>query len=115
MTTQERDELKRSIEKEIAALREEVALLEKAMYPERGAGPVDRVAHLQFKQDQQVTIRRHEEATRRLNRLIHALRRIDRPEYGLWLECEEPIPLARLKLLPESQYCVACMEELGLT
>ena len=30
------------------------------------------------------------------------------------VECEEPIPLARLKILPKTTTCVNCMEDLEL-
>ena len=114
MTLQEKQALKKSIEKEIGALGTELARIEKALYPERGEGPSDKVAHLNFKLDQSIQIQRHREVTKRLNRLKEAYRRVDRPDYGLCRECEEPIPLERLKLMPESLYCVDCMHELGL-
>jgi len=114
MTLQEKEAFKKSIEEQIEALTLELAQIEKALYPERGEGPSDKVAHLNFKLDQSIQIQRHREATKRLNRLKQAYLRIDRPDYGLCRECEEPIPLERLKLMPESLYCVDCMNELGL-
>jgi len=44
----------------------------------------------------------------------HAYLKIDTPEYGVCKECEEEISLERLRLMPESVYCVECMNELGL-
>jgi DnaK suppressor protein len=114
MTPEEKRAFKESIEREIATLSEEIERLQASLYPERGEGPSDKVAHISFKQDQQVHIQRYNEAVKRLNRLKEAYARIDTPEYGICRECEEPIPLARLCLAPESLYCVACMEELGL-
>ncbi len=114
MTKEEKQKLKESIEQEIETLSEEIAVIQKALYPEKGEGPSDKVAHLNFKLDQSIHIQRYEEATKRLNRLKHAYLKIDTPQYGICQECEEPIPMERLKLMPESIYCVACMEELGL-
>ncbi|ADV46301.1 TraR/DksA family transcriptional regulator [Nitratifractor salsuginis] len=114
MTREEKIEFKKSIEREIETLSEEIERLQASLYPERGEGPSDKVAHISFKQDQQVHIQRYNEAVKRLNRLKQAYARIDTPEYGICRECEEPIPLERLRLAPESLYCVACMEELGL-
>ena len=37
-----------------------------------------------------------------------ALARIDRGEYGLCVECEEPIGAARLEALPWAARCVSC-------
>ncbi|SFV89728.1 C4-type zinc finger protein, DksA/TraR family [hydrothermal vent metagenome] len=114
MTRDEKQKLKESIEKEIEILSKEIASIQKALYPEKGQGPSDKVAHLNFKLDQSIHIQRYEEATKRLNRLKHAYLKIDTPQYGICQECEEPIPMERLKLMPESIYCVSCMEELGL-
>lgn len=48
-----------------------------------------------------------------LRRIEAALARIDRdPEdYGLCIECEEPIPRRRLELMPAVELCVRCQSE----
>ena len=47
-------------------------------------------------------------------RLIEeALDRIGSGDYGICLECEEPIPAKRLRVLPWARYCVACQEKIG--
>ncbi|HFQ61414.1 MAG TPA: molecular chaperone DnaK [Epsilonproteobacteria bacterium] len=114
MTKEEKQTFKEIIDKQIQELSAEIATIKKALYPERGSGPSDKVAHLNFKLDQSIHIQRHEEATKRLNRLKHAYLKIDTPEYGFCKECEEEISLERLRLMPESVHCVACMNELGL-
>ncbi len=114
MTKEEKQTFKKIIGEQIQELSAEIASIKKALYPERGEGPSDKVAHLNFKLDQSIHIQRHEEATKRLNRLKHAYLKIDTPKYGFCKECEEEILLERLRLMPESVYCVACMNELGL-
>lgn len=114
MIAKEKEALKAIVEKEIKNLSIEVESIKKALYPKKGEGPTDKVAHLNFKLDQSIHIQRYEEATKRLNRLKQAVLKIDTPEYGICLECEEPIPLERLKLIPESRYCVECMQENGI-
>ncbi len=42
----------------------------------------------------------------------YALQRIENDEYFSCSECGEPIPPARLELLPYSSLCVDCAEEL---
>ena len=66
------------------------------------------------KQDQNINIQRYEVAKVRLNRLKASYLTIDNKEYGVCQECEEDINIERLKLIPESKYCVACMNELGI-
>ena len=114
MTKEEKQKFKALIDQEIISLSKEAESIRKALYPERGDGPSDKVAHLSFKLDQSIHIQRYEEATKRLNRLRHAYLKIDTEEYGVCQECEEDISLERLQLMPESIYCVACMNELGL-
>jgi DnaK suppressor protein len=114
MTSEEKQIFKSRIDEEITSLALEIERLHTAVYPERGAAPSDKVAHISFKQEQSIHLQRYEEANKRLNRLKAAYLKIDTPDYGICKECEEPIPLARLQLVPESLYCVSCMQELGL-
>ncbi|MFC1837923.1 TraR/DksA family transcriptional regulator [Thermodesulfobacteriota bacterium] len=53
------------------------------------------------------------EARNTLAKLERALKMVDRPEFGICRECDEPIPLARLMIMPESDMCVDCAEESG--
>ncbi len=48
----------------------------------------------------------------RVNRLADALERLNEGEYGICVECGEPIPPARLRALPEVQTCVRCQDRL---
>ncbi len=114
MTDTEKQELKTSIEKEISLLNAEVDKLQQSLKPIKKDCSLDSIDHKMLKQDQNINIQRFEEAKKRLNRLKHAYLKVATDEYGICKECEEEIPLARLKLVPESEYCVACMNELKL-
>ena len=52
-------------------------------------------------------------ARQTLSKLERALLLIDDPDFGLCHECEEPIPFARLMIVPESGLCVQCAEAMG--
>ncbi len=114
MTTAQKQEFKQIIEAEIVSLGEEIEKIRAAIYPEKGEGTSDKVAHISFKQEQSLHFQRYEEATKRLGRLKRAMLKIDTADYGICQECEEAISFERLKLVPESVYCVACMNELVL-
>jgi len=114
MTRDDKQALKIDIDREIISLGEELEGIKKAFYPSNNGGTSDKVAHICFKQEQSILIQRQAEATKRLNRLKHAYLKIDTIEYGICKECEEEIAMDRLKLMPESVYCVSCMNELGL-
>lgn len=52
-----------------------------------------------------------EHETNRLRELEQALSRMETGTYGICEMCEEPIPFARLKVMPSARYTVDCQEE----
>jgi len=46
-----------------------------------------------------------------LTKINTALERMDNGEYGLCVECEEPIPQKRLEARPAAVLCIDCKEE----
>ena len=48
----------------------------------------------------------------KLHNIDDALERIEDGEYGICEECEEEIPLGRLKVMPFARHCVRCKSEL---
>ncbi len=114
MTQQQKQELKNIIQTEIAALTDEIANIQTSLQPIKKDCSLDSIDHKMLKQDQNINIQRYEVAKQRLNRLKAPYLTINNKEYGVCQECEEDINIERLKLIPESKYCVACMNELGL-
>jgi DnaK suppressor protein len=47
------------------------------------------------------------------SKLERALTKIDTPDFGLCRECDEPIPSARLLIMPETDLFVKCAEIIG--
>ena len=114
MTPEEKQELKEILRSEIAILTAEIETIQTALKPIKKDCSLDSIDHKMLKQDQNVNIQRYEVAKVRLNRLKAAYLNIDSKEYGVCQECEEAINIERLKLIPESKYCVSCMNEIGL-
>lgn len=48
----------------------------------------------------------------KLHNIDEALMRIEDGEYGICEECDEEIPLGRLKAMPFARYCVKCKSDL---
>lgn len=48
----------------------------------------------------------------KLKNIDDALQRIESGEYGICEECEEEIPLGRLKVMPFARYCVRCKTDI---
>jgi len=114
MTHLEKQELKTIIQTEIEILTDEITNIQISLQPIKKDCSLDSIDHKMLKQDQNINIQRYEVAKARLNRLKAAYLTIDSKEYGICKECEEDINIERLKLIPESKYCVACMNELGI-
>jgi DnaK suppressor protein len=57
-----------------------------------------------------VLTRLDERGIAELQAIDHALARISNGEYGECEECEEPIPIARLRALPTATTCISCAE-----
>jgi len=48
-----------------------------------------------------------------LREVSDALHRIDHDQYGICMECDEPISLKRLEAVPWARYCVTCQERIA--
>jgi DnaK suppressor protein len=48
----------------------------------------------------------------KLMEVDEALDRIENGYFGICEECEEPIPLKRLEVMPDARYCIRCQEAL---
>ena len=113
MTQSQKEELKESIKKQIKHIGKENEKLKPSLYPLKKDCSLDNIAHQALKQEQALAMQRLEENNMRLNRLRSTLMRIDNPNYGICEECEEKIPIERLKLIPESRLCIECINELN--
>ena len=49
-----------------------------------------------------------EQAALELEQVLEARRRLQDHVYGRCLDCDDPIPLARLKAMPSTPYCTSC-------
>jgi DnaK suppressor protein len=68
----------------------------------------DEVDQVQATSSREVGLATRELLLTRVNRLSAALDRLDEGEYGVCVECAEPIGPARLDALPEVQTCIRC-------
>jgi len=48
----------------------------------------------------------------KLHNIDEALLKIEEGEYGICEECEEDIPIGRLKVMPFARYCVKCKADI---
>ncbi|QJT07843.1 TraR/DksA family transcriptional regulator [Oceanidesulfovibrio marinus] len=110
LTTQQRNELRERMQREIDGLEESIARLEQGLNPVAPDAAIGRLSRLDTMLNQGINQSSLSQSRTRLVRLQHALKRIDDPDFGTCAECGEAIPIARLLALPECDCCVECAE-----
>jgi len=108
MKVSDKKKLKVKIVKDIDELMVNISNLEeltKPIGPENSIGRVSRMDAINNKSVNEAALR---QAKLKLNKLELALKKVDRPDYGLCSSCKGNIPLPRLMYMPESSHCVDC-------
>ncbi len=70
-----------------------------------------RVSRIDAIQQQNVSTAGRRIQQKRLNDIARALDKIAQGDYGVCVECDEPIAYERLKIKPEVQLCISCQSE----
>jgi DnaK suppressor protein len=112
MKKSEKEKLARQIREKIETVKQNIVSYTertKPVAPDDAIGRLTRMDAIGNKSINEAALR---EAQHTLTKLEWALKMIDRPGFGLCRECEEPIPIARLMVMPESDMCVECAEEM---
>lgn len=110
MTEAQRKDFIGFAEEEMAALKAEIPRLEEQVKPVAPDNAIGRISRMDNIVNQSVAEAQLSKARVRLARLREAVKRVDDEDFGLCLDCGEPIPMARLKAMPETGYCVDCAE-----
>lgn len=108
MTKEEKSDLKETIETSIQTINEQIAILGEKVKPITPDCSLGRLTRLEAMGEQHVNNKILDESKLRLARLTNALLRIDKPTFGICIECEEPIGMGRMSIRPESVRCVEC-------
>ncbi len=108
MTQNEKDTLKKKIEEEILLTQEQISLLEEKVKPIAPDCSLGRLTRLEAMGEQHVNNKVLDESKIKLTRLKNALLRINKPMFGICIECEEEIGFGRMSIRPESVRCVEC-------
>ena len=113
MENKQKEMLKGHIQQRIEDIKENIAsyrTLIDPIAPDNAIGRLTRMEAINSKSINEAALNR---AKQTLSKMERALMIIDSPDFGLCRECEEPIPLARLMIVPESDLCVQCAQAMG--
>ncbi len=112
MNSDQKKELIAAIDTEIAALESEIQSFQKLTRPVSPDNAIGRLTRMEAINSKSINEAALAKAKNRLSRLRNAQTMIDDPDFGLCSQCEEPIPFARLKIMPGSGLCVTCAENM---
>lgn len=105
--------LKDRIREIIISVKEDIISFEqlaKPVSPDNAIGRLTRMEAIGSKSINEAALKK---AKDKLVQLERALDNIDSSDFGLCQHCEEPIPAARLMVMPEAALCVKCAGNLG--
>jgi DnaK suppressor protein len=108
LTKEDKSDIKKTIEKDLITLKEQIKVLEEKVKPIAPDCSLGRLTRLEAMGEQHVNNKVLDESKLRLSRLTNALLRVDKPMFGICIECEEPIGIGRMSIRPESVRCVEC-------
>jgi DnaK suppressor protein len=112
LAEKEKDILKKKIEEDIILTEEQITLLQEKVKPIAPDCSLGRLTRLEAMGEQHVNNKILDESKIKLTRLKNALLRIDKPMFGICIECEEEIGFGRMSIRPESVRCVKCANNL---
>ena len=111
MNPAERQELKRNIEEAIEAQRTLIASLSETSKPVAPDNAIGRLSRMEALNDRAVSEASLNVAQTKLSRLETALGKVNQPDFGICVGCDNPIPPGRIVLMPEATRCVPCAEK----
>lgn len=113
MNKQQKDKLVASIHQEIANLGKELPALEQLTKPVPPDNAIGRLTRMEAINNKSINEANLANAKARMARLQHALEMSDDPDFGICIQCDEPIPFKRLMVQPDSGLCVRCAEKVN--
>lgn len=108
LSSTDRDFLREHIISESEKVRGDIISLRNQTGPVEPDNAIGRISRMDAIGSRMISEAKLGDAKSRLVLLDHALAKIDAPDFGLCVSCGDPIAMARLKLMPESRFCVDC-------
>ncbi|MCB2181566.1 MAG: TraR/DksA C4-type zinc finger protein [Desulfobulbaceae bacterium] len=113
MNTEERNKIRKILVREIEKSEQDISALAELVKPIAPDNAIGRLSRMEAINARSVNQAALSAVKVKLTKLKWALSHIEEPDFGICIECGEPIPIGRILLMPETNMCVPCMEELG--
>lgn len=96
-------------------IKEEIAETEQAIFeykdlsqPVSLDSAIGRISRMDAINNKTINEAALKKSKQKLIKLNHALAKVGTKEFGICIQCKQPIPLGRILLMPESLRCVSC-------
>ena len=113
LENEQKERLKGHIQQRIKDIKENIASYRALIHPIAPDNAIGRLTRMEAINSKSINEAALNKAKQTLTKMERALMMIDSPDFGLCRECEEPIPIARLMIVPESDLCVQCAQAMG--
>ncbi len=111
MNEEQTNKLRALINKEIEELKLTIERVKETVQPVAPDDAIGRLTRMEAINAKSISEANLRSAQVRLGKLEYALNNLDDPEFGICAGCDEPIPIGRLMVMPESRMCVKCIED----
>ena len=108
MTEEKRAELKQKIIDSISSLETDIKELEELTKPISPENAIGRISRMDAINNKSINDAALVQARLKMEKLLLAIEKCDDSEFGVCRKCRGVIPMGRLLLMPESQFCVRC-------
>ena len=108
MTLAEKDFIKQEIKNKISEVEENLVTLYEQSVPVPPSVAIGRLTRMDAIQQKNMAEANARSAEELIINLKSALNRIDDPDFGICMVCNQPIPIRRIIIIPETKVCVNC-------
>ena len=108
MDSTEQQEIRGKIQAAITATEQDIISLKERSRPVAPDNAIGRLSRMDAIGNKSINEAALSSARQKLVKLKYALANIEQPDFGICMECGEPIPVGRIMIIPESRLCVGC-------
>lgn len=108
MTEEEKEIIRNQIRRELARLEKSIDILTELTSGEVQSDANDWFTSKESNPSKEINEMALEKGKQRIVALRNVLMRVDSPDYGICINCMNPIPFERLKAIPTATRCLSC-------